>query len=98
MLAFLHPYFRRILAKKTKGRKTENSIYIAMLSKLFCKNQNKTEKPQNSTCTVSLTWMYGPVEDMTVIENYTGETCSVLWANLVQLLFFGALHAARAAC
>jgi len=42
--------------------------------------------------------MYGPVEDMIVIPNHTGGTCSVLCASLVWLGFFGALYAACAAC
>lgn len=63
-----------------KRPKVENFICIALLSKLLCK-----EKANSIN---SLAWMYIPIEDVTVIANYLGETCSVLWANLVCLAFF----------
>lgn len=80
-----------------KTLKIDNCIYVAVLSKLLHRKINKIKYNHKlPTCTVSPAWMYRPVEDMTVIENYTEESRSVLCPNLVWLGFFGALYVACA--
>lgn len=93
LLAFLHPYFRRVLPKKTKGRKTENCICCSADQTALLKNKKK----------IKLYYLLGLDvwtcrEHMIVFANYTGETYSLLWTNLVRLGVFCALHAACTAC